>query len=89
MIIAAVNNPTSEPKTRPINPAASGPAITNPKPGSKTLVPLAAMAPTKPQNNPPDAADTNNNRKFDIINPPRRNKFVFDYNPKTSLITVL
>jgi hypothetical protein len=76
IIIAAANNPSIEPKIKPTNPAASGPAITSPKPGSKTLVPLAAKAATKPHNNPLDTADTSNSRKFDIINPPRRNKFV-------------
>jgi hypothetical protein len=90
MIIAATNNPSIEPKTIPINPAASGPAIISPKPGNKTFVPLPAMAPTKPQNKAPDAADTSIKRKFDIINPPRRNKFVSqDYNSKISSSTVL
>ncbi len=71
-----MNNPSIEPKTKPINPAASGPETTNPKPGSKTLVPLAATAPKNPQTKPPDAADNNIKRKFDIINPPFKNKFI-------------
>jgi hypothetical protein len=90
MIIAATNNPSIEPKTTPINPTASDPEIINPKPGSKMLVPLPAMAPTKPQRKAPDATDTSIRRKFDIINPPCRNKFVSqDYNSKISPSTVL
>ena len=77
MIIAATNNPSIEPKTTPINPTASDPEIINPKPGSKMLVPLPAMAPTKPQSKAPDAADISIKRKFDTINPPCRNSANF------------
>jgi len=55
--------------------------MTNPKPGSKMLVPLPTTtpinAPTKPQSQAPDAADVSNKRKFDRINPPRKNSANF------------
>ncbi len=76
MIIAATNNPITEPKSAPINPAASGPAMINPKPGSKTLVPMPAIAPIAAPTKPPDVADTSIRRKFDIIITPSRNKFI-------------
>ena len=77
MIIAAINNPSIEPKIAPINPQtiprASEPEMTSPKPGSTMLVPLPAMAPinapTKPQSKAPDATDVSIKRKFERINP--------------------
>ncbi len=69
MIIAATNNPSIEPKITPINPRASGPAMINPKPGSKIFVPLPAMAPTKPQSRAHDTTDSSIKRRFYIINP--------------------
>ncbi len=48
--------PTAAPVSAPTNPAASGPATINPKPGSATLVPIALIPAINPQMMPQRSA---------------------------------